>query len=605
MDVTNYVLDRIRLRLRDRAYHLLSGDGKLHHYPSEIRQLARTIQPQVVTNDGWFAELPVTGWSPENGPALESWLLPLATYSLNAQDLNWDKNDDDVEDLFALHRFTWLLRWLALRPGKENLKTADELILDWIDRVGSRKQPPIWETYSASERVVNWLLYFCATKETRSLDANTAEIIFRALHEHLLHISQYLEYYGEAFNNHILNNARALYIGGRFLGLPQFAELGRTLFQRHAPELIDKQGVLLEDSTHYQLLLTRAFAEVLWVARTTADDTFIRFLEPVARSMMGCCLFIGDHVRGTLDESFPRVGDMSPDFPLAWFCPNRHKEDHLGSWWALWDPAKLSSMVNEADSFVKQSSAEWRWVSDPSDTYRIMVHTPRDAQTYPRGHGHLDFGSFLLYDADEPLLVDRGRCSYRSDEIGAYGFSAQAHNTTLINGQPLLPNSIGLSRGYRAFLNNCMSVEIGTGDHDSKLSWQTGAINRLGPSLAWGRTLVLTPQGIDISERISNSKGIEITVESYLHWAPGWTISPDSSKAGSHYRSVVKKGEKGFYLDIHHTGDDFCVDWFAADDASPQGWHFPDYGRKIPALTLRLCFRTSQDSVFQFLIRPL
>ena len=320
--------------------------------------------------------------------------------------------------------------------------------------------------------------------------------------------------------------------------------------------------------------------------------------------MMSCCLFIGDHVRGRLNESFPRVGDISPDFPVAWFCPDRRKSDHTGSWWALWDPAKLSSMVSEADAVAKQSSAEWKWVSDLSDTYRVMVHTPRDAQTYPRSHGHLDFGSFLLYDADGPMLVDRGRCSYRSDGLGSYGFSAQAHNTTLINGQPLLPNSTGLSRGYRQFLNDA-SIQIETGAQESKLSWQTKAINRLARSLSWSRSIALTPQGVDISESISNSEGVDLTVESYLHWAPGWKIRPDASRSAERYSSVVISGEKGYHLDILHSHDDFMVDWFTADDTSGHGWHFPEYGQKVPALTLRLFYRTSQDSRFQFSIRPL
>ncbi len=604
MDVTWYVVDRIRWRLKDRAYGLLRGDGKLHHYPSEIRQLVGKIQPHFAARDAWFAKLPTTGWSAETGPALESWPLPLATYSLRLHDLNWLKNDLDVEDVFALHRFTWLLRWVALRPHKEHLKTGDELILDWIDQIGPQKDMSAWETYSASERVVNWLLYFSATKESRSLDSKIAAIILRSINEHLLHISRHLEYYGGAANNHSLNDARALYIGGRLLGLSSMADLGRTLFQRHTPLLVDEDGALLEDSTHYQLLLTRTFAEVLWAARITSDESFVRSFEPVARSMMGCCLSISREVPGTLDENFPRVGDLSPDFPLFWFCPGRPQEEQTGSWRALWGSEKLSSLMDEGDSVAERSPAEWKWVSDPTRTYRIMVHTPRYAHTYPRGHGHLDFGSFSLYSADGPLLVDRGRYSYRPDDLGVYGFSAQAHNTTLINGQPLLPNSTGLFRGYREIFDNATCCQIENGDQESKVAWRTRAVSRLFPSLGWTRNVLLTPHGVDMSEEISNSERADISIESYFHWANGWKLRPDIIKSGVHYQSVVTNGEQSYYFTVEHSFEEFEVEWLVADNDSGHGWHFPDYGRKIPALTLRVLFRTSRDCAFQFSIRP-
>ena len=104
-------------------------------------------------------------------------------------------------------------------------------------------------------------------------------IIEKSLIEHLFYISYHLEFFSGRAQNHILNNARALYLGGQLMGLPEVAQVGRILFKSQTDKLIGLDGFLLEGSSHYQLLLTRTYTEIWWCARVTEDLEFLGWVE--------------------------------------------------------------------------------------------------------------------------------------------------------------------------------------------------------------------------------------------------------------------------------------------------------------------------------------
>lgn len=599
-----YSLGRVRLRVKERFRAARGIDHKHAHYSHEIRKEVLGLTYEHIRED-WIEQLPSLGWSPGTGPGLGSWSLPLASYSISFDELNWQRSEADVENTFALHRFIWLLRWLSLRPAREDLVTADSTILDWIKEVGGRKDSPAWETYSASERVVNWLMYFCATRDWCLRDPGLGKTISQALVEHLNHIAHHLEYYGEAFNNHILNDARALYFGGRLLQLPKLAGLGRKLFQRHMPELIDQQGVVREGSAHYQLLLTRTLVEVLWIAQMTSDQEFANHLELIVPSMVNQCLCLGS-LNGEFDESFPRVGDVSPDFPVSWFYPDPSHSKKLGNWWGLWElPVVLPAMNSQArHNCFEATESEWKVLSDSEGAYQALAYVSRSTESYPPSHGHLDFGSFLLYDSDGPLLVDRGRYSYRPEVMSIYGLTSRSHNTSTINGLPLLPDSRGIFNAYREYLRDEDRFEIRSEGGEGKIFWQTRGVARLAPALKWKRVLCLKPDGVQISESVFNPKRSRLSIESYLHWAPGWELGDEPSALPDCFEIVNQ--EKRYQVRVQYLGTgEHRVQWFNGSQTGPLGWHFPEYGSKVQALTFLLSLQTSQNCVINIELRPI
>ena len=51
------------------------------------------------------------------------------------------------------------------------------------------------------------------------------------------------------------------------------------------------------------------------------------------------------------------------------------------------------------------------------------------------GHAHADAGSFILFHAGQPLLIDSGACDYSRPEYNGYYRQSRAHNVALFNGQ--------------------------------------------------------------------------------------------------------------------------------------------------------------------------
>ena len=50
-------------------------------------------------------------------------------------------------------------------------------------------------------------------------------------------------------------------------------------------------------------------------------------------------------------------------------------------------------------------------------------------------HAHADAGSFMLFHAGRPLLIDSGPCDYSRPEYRSYYMQSRAHNVVLFNGQ--------------------------------------------------------------------------------------------------------------------------------------------------------------------------
>lgn len=585
-------------RVRDRIF-TANKTNRIHHYPREICDEVQKIPQWNNLSVDWLHQLPSTGWSPGNGLNLESWTIPLATYSIPFEDLDWNKKENDQEDTFALHRFIWLLRWLSLHPSENDLQIADSVILNWIDQIKAREMPIAWETYSVSERIVNWLLYLCATKQYRALELKTTQVIAASLLEHLNHIVWHLEYRDQHFNNHILNNARALYIGGSLLQLSQFAKLGQELFKHHVPQMINETGELLEGSSHYQLLLTRTFVEVLWAAYVTADLEFVKYLEPVVQAMANCCLYLNVESMELLDNSFPRIGDVSPDCPILWFYPIPPHDQKGENWWGLWNSDELQSLFKIAPDECKEFPTQWRWITNADSGFRAFAPIPRH-QGYPDSHGHLDFGSFLLYDRETPLLVDRGRSSYTRDSLSLYGKSAEAHNTTTINNLPILPFCQGVFGAYKEYLTDGTQFNNYNSETETFFSWRTNAVNRLGTGLNWRRKFILTSQYAESLETLENPRGLYLKVQSYIHWAPGWRIYSSTCNSDSDYYLIMERSGKKYCLRIKGSTLDYVIDCFEGNTSDLYGWHFPEYGSQIPALTLRFFCETSQDYIFKF-----
>lgn len=372
--------------------------------------------------------------------------IHLATQALelDGQQIPWQKSFEDIEDLFALHRWGWLLRSLVEFPNINFCVWAGRALMEWTEKFMAKKNGPIWEAYSVSERIVNGILFYNCCSEY--LEEKIRDKFVSTVKEHAQFLKNHLEYRGRKnTNNHFLNNARALYFAGQFLKNEELSESGRLIFINELPTMLTSAGFLREESSHYHFLLTRSVLEVWWAARETKDFDFANKIKSFAVKMIKRChFFLMEDAAGNF--TMPLVGDVSPDFPPDWLisapfskiAADLLKEDNVffseringsNNWSQLFGntlfvPASKHPVQEfyEADGWLRlnMDKATVFWPLKPDGT---INH-----------HGHNDLNSFCFYYQGEPILIDQGRYSYEKNLLGRYGRTAKAHNSLLIDG---------------------------------------------------------------------------------------------------------------------------------------------------------------------------
>jgi len=408
------------------------------------RNMGPSYLPKNIFQSASFSSInidPDLNWeSPKTDDNVKA--IQLAKNKLLIDDkINWDINFQDKEELFSLHRFNWALYLIENAPFRSMPDWVLQQFFNWNDIMGSKKDHPAWESYSLSERIVNIIL-FCQVTYNNITDRNhkikkLTEIIVPWAY-HLIH---HLEYKGASTNNHLLNNARALYILGALTNLDNVKSIGSKIILNEIPKQITKDGFLNEGSSHYHLLLTRSILEIYWSASFTHDNSMTRFIKPYADKMLNMCTFFNI---GQSNE-YPLVGDISPDFCVEWLnnLPYYKELDNnkLLTGWAGTFP-KIYHMLNP--SFIKKintkelllNNSGWFRLDRLESSVFMYVH-PTLNNLLP--HAHNDLFSFCLYVDSKPIVIDTGRYDYSSNWKGRYGKTALAHSTLMVDDLSIYP----------------------------------------------------------------------------------------------------------------------------------------------------------------------
>ena len=169
----------------------------------------------------------------------------------------------DPEDYMADQRWGFLTE--ALLAGSLDRPAAIERCMVWMESHAD-KSDLAWEPYSAGERLTN-LLVFLAAMPTAERARLITPRLCEFLRESVAWIFRHVEYYGRTeTNNHVLNNARALVVGGSVTGSEIAFSAGMQTFRRWLPELVAAGGFLRERSSHYQLVVLNWILDAWWFA---------------------------------------------------------------------------------------------------------------------------------------------------------------------------------------------------------------------------------------------------------------------------------------------------------------------------------------------------
>jgi len=486
-------------------------------------------------------------------------------------------SDLDSEVVAAAHRFHWSLISLSQGVSSQSVQLMYRSVDEWIGLHPLPDNLAAWQPYTVAERICNWLVLFQVGCRVEEPDNVFAERWLTTLLQQLVYLADNLEYPASGLvNNHILNNGRALYIGGQFLQRTDLADIGKKIFKMHLPEMVGKGGYLLEASSHYQLLLTRSVLEVFKVAEASDDDMFSSWLADFAKIMQKASLrMLPDNLADP--ENMPRIGDLSPDIPFTWFDPRPNVKP--SGWRLLWGgiaPAEAERKT-ELDGWIVVRENGW---------FAITFSHP-NCNEYPTGHGHNDFGSVSLYFQGEPVLVDMGRFSYCTPPPQALsGIEARAHNTVLINGASVLSAGRGIHAvisGYDRSRARCEPVDDGKG-----IIWSAN----LPKGLTWKRSLDIEySAGVRIVDTCTCNFGT-MSIEGYLYLSPH--IIP------------FEKGDNRFLLQGAHGGMEMVIE--GADSVEIEDVSlYPAYGVQTGTRRLHWSVNDSGDTdrVISTLLYPL
>lgn len=540
--------------------------------------------------------------------ALEKKIRPKATLNFeknnNAISLKqpseqslWMKSFNDREDSYRLHRFGWMLSKLAEDPS--SVSSALTYVMDWLDFQKNSKAGGLygWDSYSLSERIVSWL-YLIEKLEGAGRYQTEINEIAKSLQYQLYFLSQHLERRGERTNNHLINNGRALYLGGLLLKEPEIQRLGEVLLTEESKNMFTPPGFLREASTHYHLLITRNYLEALWFARQKRDKIFSERISPMTYDMWKCACFI------LQEDPFPIVGDISPDF-----SPNFNRGvvqvgEHLfgeksgiplkqeKGWHSLLlgEEAHLTENSPFPSGIVGFEKAGYYRLRNESFSLFIFVNPFGYIPAW--SHGHADLGSFVLYFRSQPLIQGTGRPTYENTPLGRYGRSVRSHNSIsidrhepcVVHGMNGIPEMMGES-----YLQAPPQIKMGENRDRLRLEIEYYGFKRWIPNAVVRRIFELSPKGLTLTDEIAGSG--KHFIETFFHFDPRVQIS-------SNQDSVVS---------LHLPHQDHRLQLFRVPQASSgelelirgrngngtAGWHFPEYGVSEPTTTAIFRQRTS------------
>lgn len=480
-------------------------------------------------------------------------LIELAGKRFDESDLSkvWRKSEIyhgmDVEVHNAAHRFHWPLVQLSKGINAEKLSSIYKKVAEWNQCHQAPNSDTPWQPYNISERICNWIVLWQAGQRILRPDAEFVAMLSAAILKHLFVLANRLEYpASDLINNHILNNGRALYIGGQFLNRTEFSELGKAIIQKHTFEMFDKTGFLREGSSHYQLLLTRTYMEMYLVAKESRDDLFSEWLGQVIQRIQSAALHLAPMKLYKMAD-YPRIGDISPDIPFDWYDPG--VENTETGWNAIWR-AKESIPVHEINTLVG-------WLKLETYDWCVITFSHPDYNCYPIGHGHNDFGSFQLYKKGMPILIDIGRLSYMAThEADLNGFDACAHNCVLLNRQSVLVAGHGCKSLLSGETRRRAHCEID--DENSFLTWKSAANN----GRIWQRDVIARDnESVIIKDEFCMD--MPVRVDGFLYLSNKYKIH----RSGSYSFELI--GEQNTFEIIFDSVDEVDI-----DDAP----YYPQYG---------------------------
>jgi hypothetical protein len=215
----------------------------------------------------------------------------------------------EIEDCHALHRLYWAARYARTAAfGHRDAYTA--LRASWRKWLQSTHSSVTFAPYTVAERIASLSECLFWLGHCKGADAAVIISMKEQVWKDGQRLSNNIEY-ELGVHNHLLNDARGLFRASRMLpdvsDAPKWRELAFRLWEEYFPKLVMEDGTFAEQSSHYQLLLSRTALEYFLAARLCVTP----FPEGLQARLSRMLKIANDLLRP--DGSLPRFGDNSPD----------------------------------------------------------------------------------------------------------------------------------------------------------------------------------------------------------------------------------------------------------------------------------------------------
>jgi hypothetical protein len=445
---------------------------------------------------------------------------------------------DDAEDHHAYHRLYWALRYaIAAAYGHERAAQAlaDELSR-WMDGRWNDSAVAAWP-YTVAERIASLtsVLFWIARGNSPALSSLVVPVK-RQVWQDARRLSTAIEY-GLGVHNHLLNDARGLFLAGAALAdCRQAASWQEQAFQiwgEYFPRLVLEDGAFAEQSSHYHVLLCRTALEY-WLA----CRRFRRALPAGFESRIESMFRLANELFRQ-DGSLPRFGDNSPDrtgqdlwglLPAAFFYgllkqPPRHNAVtpltifYCGASPDLpgCQPARASVVFPKGGFAILRSA---------SLNAEVVAHG--DARESVGPHGDAGRGSYELWWNGDVLIREPGSFFSNTDASSRFYQCGEAQNVTSLDGlAPVITKQDArfLARWYWPEGGVWKSLP-GVG-----AEFRCEAFRRLHPGIVLFRSWRFTDEcTLEFEERIEGASRVRFESRICLgdaSWKPASSSQPD------------------------------------------------------------------------------
>jgi hypothetical protein len=352
------------------------------------------------------------------------------------------------------------------------------------------------------------------------------------------HLTKNLEYYpGGITYNHVVNNLKGILTAAIVCIDEVRLNVYSALFFQELAIIVGEDGILREESSHYQFIVTRWICEIEYLFMKAKYKDGSEKIAKYSRSMLaGCHFFLVIDKQGSLQIQM--IGDISPDFDPDWIIDyvcgcykdemERRSYGHLILAGIGYTNLLKDRFEGHKTLSVQSNADVTRVIFDDTDIF--ICHAHKQGKHYPN-HAHDDFGSYILFFNGKEFIGDRGRINYKQITESKDYMLSEAYNVISINNFPIIISEVQRHFFPPFYLKAKGDVNVKQIEDFIEISVSTNAVKCIKSSRIkrYERIYSIRSNTITISDHLYGTGNISVKGQIILH--PSCDLAPSAENS--------------------------------------------------------------------------